>query len=133
MVNLLFHDSQILSIALVLGVDVVMGLLISFKSGTVESAKGLNGVLRKCSIILVLAMFFILNILIPEMVPKIIVNGVFVAMLGFELISISENLSSLGINIPGLDKYFKYVNKENDTDETIVSKHEKNTDKDNKD
>lgn len=133
MVNLLFHDSQILSIALVLGVDVVMGLLISFKSGTIESAKGITGVLRKCCIILVLAMFFILNILIPEMVPKIVVNGVFIAMLGFELVSISENLSSLGINIPGLDKYFKYVNKESDTDETIVSKHEKNTDKDNKD
>lgn len=134
MINLLFHDGQVLSIALVVAVDIVMGLLIAFKAGTIESTKGIDGVLRKCSIILVLVMFFLLNLLIPDIVPSVIVHGVFLAMLGFELVSISENLSSLGINIPGLDKYFKYVNnKEDGSDETVVSKHEKDVDKGDKD
>lgn len=112
----LANNKEITVMMTVIIFDVLFGVMVAVKQKSINSNTGINGIMRKASCIMLLIMFNLLNKLEPTMFTDVAYNGLFVALMGFELISVVENLNNLGINIPVLNKYLLINNEETNTD-----------------
>lgn len=112
----LSNNKEVIVMMTVIIFDVLFGVMVAVKQKSINSNIGINGIMRKASCIILLIMFNLLNKLEPSMFTDVAYNGLFVALLGFELISIVENCNNLGINIPVLNKYLLNNNEETNTD-----------------
>ena len=95
----LANNKEITVMMTVIIFDVLFGVMVAVKQKSINSNTGINGIMRKASCIILLIMFNLLNKLEPSMFTDVAYNGLFVALIGFELISIVENCNNLGINI----------------------------------
>lgn len=112
----LANNKEVIVMLIVIMFDVLFGIMVAVKQKSINSKTGINGIMRKASCILLLIMFNLLSKLEPSMFTDVAYNGLFVALMGFELISIVENCNNLGINIPVLNKYLLNNNEEINTD-----------------
>lgn len=112
----LSNNKEVIVMLTVIIFDVLFGVMVAVKQKSINSNIGINGIMRKATCIILLIMFSLLNKLEPSMFTDVAYNGLFVALMGFELVSIVENCNNLGINIPVLNKYLLINNEETNTD-----------------
>lgn len=84
-------------------------MIIDFMTGSIsakinkeivfESQKGINGILRKITSMIVMVFFIPVSVLIPNGMGVKLLFVLYVGYLGMELKSILENLNKMGINI----------------------------------
>lgn len=90
-------------------IDIITGLIKSISLKNVSSKSLYTGLLKKLSIIIIIIMVFLLDSIM--FFDNVMVNTVIVFYIGYEIISILENISFVGIKLPEfLIKYLKEVN-----------------------
>lgn len=98
--------------AFVLGL-IAVAMVIDFLSGTVAakikkeitSGKGINGILRKATSIIVLMFFAPVSVILPGDTGVALLYTMYLGYLFFEITSILENLEKMGVNIGIMKKF----------------------------
>lgn len=87
---------------------IAIAMIIDFLTGTIsakinsniifESQKGINGILRKISSMLVMVFFIPVSVLLPDEIGLTLVYVLYLGYLVMEIKSILENLKKMGID-----------------------------------
>lgn len=98
-------DSAIIALLSFMAIDYITGIVVALvfhksnksASGGLESRAGLKGLCKKCMILLLVV---VANLLDQQMGATYIRDGVCIAFMANELLSIVENASLMGLPIP---------------------------------
>ncbi|CAI3312265.1 phage holin family protein [Enterococcus cecorum] len=101
-------------ILLLMGVDVITGLIQAKINRNINSKKIGDGVLKKVQIILVLIVIVPLTIVLPNVVSTTVIIGIYLLETYNELVSINENLKHAGIDTNLLGPITKLLRKGDD-------------------
>ena len=101
-------------ILLLMGVDVITGLIQAKINRNINSKKIGDGVLKKVQIILVLIVIVPLTIVLPNVVSTTVIIGIYLLETYNELVSINENLKHAGIDTNLLGPIKKLLRKGDD-------------------
>ena len=101
-------------ILLLMGVDVITGLIQAKINRNINSKKIGDGVLKKVQIILVLIVIVPLTIVLPNVVSTTVIIGIYLLETYNELVSINENLKHAGIDTNLLGPITKLLGKGDD-------------------
>lgn len=86
-------------ICFLMTLDLVTGVAKSQVSGTTNSNKGINGIIRKgCSLIMLVTLFPV-SVLLPETAGDTVLWTIFVGYALMEFQSVIENLDAMDINV----------------------------------
>ena len=85
-------------ILLLMGVDVITGLIQAKINRNINSKKIGDGILKKVQILLVLIVIVPLTIVLPNVVSTTVIIGIYLLETYNELVSINENLKHAGID-----------------------------------
>ena len=99
-------------ILLLMGVDVITGLIQAKINRNINSKKIGDGILKKVQILLVLIVIVPLTIVLPNVVSTTVIIGIYLLETYNELVSINENLKHAGINTNLLGPITKLLNKD---------------------
>lgn len=104
---------------------IAVAMIIDFLTGTIaakinnnikfESQKGINGILRKISSIIVMIFFIPVSVLIPANIGASLLYVLYFGYLLMELKSVLENLNKMGLNIDLFNRFISEMenNKDN--------------------
>lgn len=101
-------------ILLLMGVDVITGLIQAKINRNINSKKIGDGVLKKVQILLVLIVIVPLTIVLPNVVSTTVIIGIYLLETYNELVSINENLKHAGIDTNLLGPITKLLGKGDD-------------------
>ena len=101
-------------ILLLMGVDVITGLIQAKINRNINSKKIGDGILKKVQILLVLIVIVPLTIVLPNVVSTTVIIGIYLLETYNELVSINENLKHAGIDTNLLGPIAKLLRKEDD-------------------
>ena len=98
-------DSAIIALLSFMAIDYITGIVVALvfhksnksESGGLESRAGLKGLCKKCMVLLLVV---VANLLDQQMGATYIRDGVCIAFMANELLSIVENASLMGLPIP---------------------------------
>lgn len=98
-------DSAIIALVSFMAIDYITGIVVALvfhksnktASGGLESSAGMKGLCKKCMILLLVV---VANLLDQQMGASYIRDGVCIAFMANELLSIVENASLMGLPIP---------------------------------
>ena len=99
-------------ILILLGVDVITGLIQAKINRNINSKKIGDGILKKVQILLVLIVIVPLTIVLPNIVSTTVIIGIYLLETYNELVSINENLKHAGIDTNLLGPITKLLNKD---------------------
>ena len=99
-------------ILLLMGVDVITGLIQAKINRNINSKKIGDGILKKVQILLVLIVIVPLTIVLPNVVSTTVIIGIYLLETYNELVSINENLKHAGIDTNLLGPITKLLNKD---------------------
>lgn len=99
-------------ILILMGVDVITGLIQAKINRNINSKKIGDGILKKVQILLVLIVIVPLTIVLPNIVSTTVIIGIYLLETYNELVSINENLKHAGINTNLLGPITKLLNKD---------------------
>ncbi|MDZ5509506.1 phage holin family protein [Enterococcus cecorum] len=99
-------------ILILMGVDVITGLIQAKINRNINSKKIGDGILKKVQILLVLIVIVPLTIVLPNVVSTTVIIGIYLLETYNELVSINENLKHAGINTNLLGPITKLLNKD---------------------
>lgn len=116
--NSAVHSPFLVTLLVLTLFDTLLGIVNSFQNKSVSSSVGRKGITQKAAVMIAAFFFDVIGSLSSDLVPAILLSGILVFLSFFELVSIAENLSDMGIEIPVLTKYLQqYEEKENHKDE----------------
>ena len=98
-------------ILLLMGVDVITGLIQAKINRNINSKKIGDGILKKVQILLVLIVIVPLTIVLPNVVSTTVIIGIYLLETYNELVSINENLKHAGIDTNLLGPITKLLGK----------------------
>ncbi|CAI3463818.1 phage holin family protein [Enterococcus cecorum] len=101
-------------ILLLMGVDVITGLIQAKINRNINSKKIGDGILKKVQILLVLIVIVPLTIVLPNVVSTTVIIGIYLLETYNELVSINENLKHAGIDTNLLGPITKLLGKGDD-------------------
>ena len=101
-------------ILLLMGVDVITGLIQAKINRNINSKKIGDGILKKVQILLVLIVIVPLTIVLPNVVSTTVIIGIYLLETYNELVSINENLKHAGIDTNLLGPITKLLEKGDD-------------------
>ena len=101
-------------ILLLMGVDVITGLIQAKINRNINSKKIGDGILKKVQILLVLIVIAPLTIVLPNVVSTTVIIGIYLLETYNELVSINENLKHAGIDTNLLGPITKLLRKGDD-------------------
>lgn len=101
-------------ILLLMGVDVITGLIQAKITRNINSKKIGDGILKKVQILLVLIVIVPLTIVLPNVVSTTVIIGIYLLETYNELVSINENLKHAGIDTNLLGPITKLLGKGDD-------------------
>ncbi|MDZ5588797.1 phage holin family protein [Enterococcus cecorum] len=101
-------------ILLLMGVDVITGLIQAKINQNINSKKIGDGILKKVQILLVLIVIVPLTIVLPNVVSTTVIIGIYLLETYNELVSINENLKHAGIDTNLLGPITKLLRKGDD-------------------
>lgn len=101
-------------ILLLMGVDVITGLIQAKINRNINSKKIGDGFLKKVQILLVLIVIVPLTIVLPNVVSTTVIIGIYLLETYNELVSINENLKHAGIDTNLLGPITKLLGKGDD-------------------
>ena len=101
-------------ILILMGVDVITGLIQAKINRNINSKKIGDGILKKVQILLVLIVIVPLTIVLPNVVSTTVIIGIYLLETYNELVSINENLKHAGINTNLLGPITKLLRKGDD-------------------
>lgn len=101
-------------ILLLMGVDVITGLIQAKINRKINSKKIGDGILKKVQILLVLIVIVPLTIVLPNVVSTTVIIGIYLLETYNELVSINENLKHAGIDTNLLGPITKLLRKGDD-------------------
>lgn len=101
-------------ILLLMGVDVITGLIQAKINRNINSKKIGDGILKKVQILLVLIVIVPLTIVLPNVVSTTVIIGIYLLETYNELVSINENLKHAGIDTNLLGPITKLLRKWDD-------------------
>ena len=101
-------------ILLLMGVDVITGLIQAKLNRNINSKKIGDGILKKVQILLVLIVIVPLTIVLPNVVSTTVIIGIYLLETYNELVSINENLKHAGIDTNLLGPITKLLRKGDD-------------------
>lgn len=101
-------------ILLLMGVDVITGLIQAKINRNINSKKIGDGILKKVQILLVLIVIVPLTIVLPNVVSTTVIIGIYLLETYNELVSINENLKHAGIDTNLLGPITKLLRKGDD-------------------
>ena len=99
---------------LLMGVDVITGLIQAKINRNINSKKIGDGILKKVQILLVLIVIVPLTIVLPNVVSTTVIIGIYLLETYNELVSINENLKHAGIDTNLLGPITKLLRKGDD-------------------
>ena len=99
-------------ILILMGVDVITGLIQAKINRNINSKKIGDGILKKVQILLVLIVIVPLTIVLPNVVSTTVIVGIYLLETYNELVSINENLKHAGIDTNLLGPITKLLNKD---------------------
>ena len=99
-------------ILILMGVDVITGLIQAKINRNINSKKIGDGILKKVQILLVLIVIVPLMIVLPNVVSTTVIIGIYLLETYNELVSINENLKHAGIDTNLLGPITKLLNKD---------------------
>ena len=99
-------------ILILMGVDVITGLIQAKINRNINSKKIGDGILKKVQILLVLIVIVPLTIVLPNVVSTTVIIGIYLLETYNELVSINENLKHAGIDTNLLGPITKLLNKD---------------------
>ena len=95
------------AVVLVIMIDTSLGLLNALKEHTLSSSVGRLGLSQKMAEIILMAGIVALSSIDSVHFPETLLTALYGYLLIFELASVVENLSKLGLDLSFLTKYFK--------------------------
>ena len=98
-------------ILLLMGVDIITGLIQAKINRNINSKKIGDGILKKVQILLVLIVIVPLTIVLPNVVSTTVIIGIYLLETYNELVSINENLKHAGIDTNLLGPITKLLGK----------------------
>ena len=101
-------------ILLLMGMDVITGLIQAKINRNINSKKIGDGILKKVQILLVLIVIVPLTIVLPNVVSTTVIIGIYLLETYNELVSINENLKHAGIDTNLLGPITKLLRKGDD-------------------
>ena len=101
-------------ILLLMGVDVITGLIQAKINRNINSKKIGDGILKKVQILLVLIVIVPLTIVLPNVVSTTVIIGIYLLETYNELVSINEKLKHAGIDTNLLGPITKLLGKGDD-------------------
>lgn len=101
-------------ILLLMGVDVITGLIQAKINRNINSKKIGDSILKKVQILLVLIVIVPLTIVLPNVVSTTVIIGIYLLETYNELVSINENLKHAGIDTNLLGPITKLLGKGDD-------------------
>lgn len=101
-------------ILILMGVDVITGLIQAKINRNINSKKIGDGILKKVQILLVLIVIVPLTIVLPNIVSTTVIIGIYLLETYNELVSINENLKHAGIDTNLLGPITKLLRKEDE-------------------
>lgn len=101
-------------ILLLMGVDVITGLIQAKINRNINSKKIGDGILKKVQILLMLIVIVPLTIVLPNVVSTTVIIGIYLLETYNELVSINENLKHAGIDTNLLGPITKLLGKGDD-------------------
>ena len=101
-------------ILLLMGVDVITGLIQAKINRNINSKKIGDGILKKVQILLVLIVIVPLTIVLPNVVSTTVIIGIYLLETYNELVSINENHKHAGIDTNLLGPITKLLGKGDD-------------------
>ena len=101
-------------ILILMGVDVITGLIQAKINRNINSKKIGDGILKKVQILLVLIVIVPLTIVLPNVVSTTVIIGIYLLETYNELVSINENLKHAGIDTNLLGPITKLLRKGDD-------------------
>ncbi|MDK2844135.1 MAG: hypothetical protein PWP69_927 [Enterococcus sp.] len=101
-------------ILILMGVDVITGLIQAKINRNINSKKIGDGILKKVQILLVLIVIVPLTIVLPNVVSTTVIIGIYLLETYNELVSINENLKHAGIDTNLLGPITKLLRKEDE-------------------
>ena len=101
-------------ILLLMGVDVITGLIQAKINRNINSKKIGDGILKKVQILLALIVIVPLTIVLPNVVSTTVIIGIYLLETYNELVSINENLKHAGIDTNLLGPITKLLGKGDD-------------------
>ena len=101
-------------ILLLMGVDVITGLIQAKINRNINSKKIGDGILKNVQILLVLIVIVPLTIVLPNVVSTTVIIGIYLLETYNELVSINENLKHAGIDTNLLGPITKLLGKGDD-------------------
>ena len=101
-------------ILLLMGVDVITGLIQAKINRNINSKKIGDGILKKVQILLVLIVIVPLTIVLPNVVSTTVIIGIYLLETYNDLVSINENLKHAGIDTNLLGPITKLLGKGDD-------------------
>lgn len=101
-------------ILILMGVDVITGLIQAKINRNINSKKIGDGILKKVQILLVLIVIVPLTIVLPNVVSTTVIIGIYLLETYNELVSINENLKHAGIDTNLLGPITKLLGKGED-------------------
>ena len=99
-------------ILILMGVDVITGLIQAKINRNINSKKIGDGILKKVQILLALIVIVPLTIVLPNVVSTTVIIGIYLLETYNELVSINENLKHAGIDTNLLGPITKLLNKD---------------------
>ena len=104
----------VIFILILMGVDVITGLIQAKLNRNINSKKIGDGILKKVQILLVLIVIVPLTIVLPNVVSTTVIIGIYLLETYNELVSINENLKHAGIDTNLLGPITKLLRKGDD-------------------
>ena len=101
-------------ILILMGVDVITGLIQAKINRNINSKKIGDGILKKVQILLVLIVIVPLTIVLPNVVSTTVIIGIYLLETYNELVSINENLKHAGVDTNLLGPITKLLRKGDD-------------------
>lgn len=101
-------------ILILMGVDIITGLIQAQINRNVNSKKIGDGILKKVQILLAMIAIVPLTIVLPNVVSTTVIIGIYLLETYNELVSINENLKHAGVNTNLLGPITKLLGKKDD-------------------
>jgi toxin secretion/phage lysis holin len=112
------EDSKITFILSLIAISMIIdfgsGIIAAYANKEVTSKKGINGILRKATSLVVLIFLIPVSVLIPSPAGTSVLWTLYLGYLLMELQSILENLAKMGEEVDLIKKFLEIFNKNND-------------------
>lgn len=105
------HTSTLISLVLLIFLDTVLGISAAIKNHELSSKQGRMGFISKLVELITCIVFDLLIAASPDIFMPSLAIGIYTFFILFELVSVAENLSKLGYDIPVIKDFINTLKK----------------------